>query len=426
MLTVKNTKFSFSFYRKFVVMLALPAALTGCCSTCTTPATNCGACIPANENVGCGDTCGPIPLSAGTGCGVTSAGNDTSCAPQMSGAQVCGPQCNSCPTGNGAFMTCGTGGFNGCNVPHELEKTALPEYRIEPPDILLIEAVNNLRPADAPIGAGEPLIIRVNRTLPVLETEGVVSESFKKIDGPYIVGTDGYVNLGPEYGQVLCAGQPLAEVQRRIEVHLNRILKQPQVLVTLPDPTAKQIVAGEHLVRPDGTVGLGVYGGVFVAGKTLREAKAAIEAHLSSFMHAPEIAIDVLGYNSKVYYIVTDGGGAGEQVTRLPCTGNETVLDAISQIRGLPTVANKGQIWVARPSGRQHGIDQVLHVDWDAIVQGGQSYTNYQILPGDRLYVKADRCIAFDTKLAKITAPLERILGLVALGSFAFNNNNGN
>ena len=319
---------------------------------------------------------------------------------------------------------CGCG--TGCNIPHELQKTALPEYRIEPPDVLLIEAVNNLRPADAPVGSGEPLIIQVNRTLPALEDEDRVSQAFKKIDGPYIVGTDGYVigtdgylNLGPEYGKVLCAGQPLEEISRRIEKHLNRILKNPQVLVTLPDPSAKQIVAGEHLVRPDGTVGLGVYGGVFVAGMTLREAKAAIEAHLSQHMHAPEISIDVLGYNSKVYYVIADGGGAGEQVHRLPCTGNETVLDAISQIRGLPTVACKGQIWIARPSGQCHGIDQVMHIDWDAIAQGAQTCTNYQILPGDRLYVKADRWIAFDTKLAKITAPLERVLGFTVLGNGA-------
>jgi polysaccharide export outer membrane protein len=413
MLTVKTTKFSLQ-YVAIAAAFGMSAMLTGCCSTCSTPATNFGTCVPNCGDEGCGSTPGLMPACASTGCGVTSLGSDTTCAPQMCGTV-------GCTTGSCGDI-CSTG--YGCNVPCELQKTALPEYRIEPPDVLLIEAVNNLRPVDSPIGAGEPLIIQVNRTLPALDTEDRVSQAFKKIDGPYIVGTDGYVNLGPEYGKVLCVGQPLEEIQRRIEVHLNRILKSPQVLVTLPDPTAKQIVAGEHLVRPDGTVGLGIYGGVFVAGKTLRDAKAAIEAHLSEFMHAPEIAIDVLGYNSKVYYVIADGGGAGEQVHRLPCTGNETVLDAISQINGLPTVANKGQIWVARPSGQCNGMDQVLQVDWNAIAQGAQTCTNYQILPGDRLYVKADRCIVFDTQLGKVMAPFERILGIASLGRFASGGNN--
>ena len=38
--------------------------------------------------------------------------------------------------------------------------------------------------------------------------------------------------------------------------------------------------------------------------------------------------MDVQGFNSKLYYVILDGGGAGQQVVRLPVTGNETVLDA--------------------------------------------------------------------------------------------------
>ncbi len=43
--------------------------------------------------------------------------------------------------------------------------------------------------------------------------------------------------------------------------------------------------------------------------------------------------------------------------------------------------------------------------------------TNYQILPGDRIYVKADDLITIDTFVAKVTAPLERIMGFVLLGN---------
>jgi len=314
---------------------------------------------------------------------------------------------------------CGEGGYGGecCEVPRELHKTSMPEYRIEPPDVLLIEASNHLRTATAPILAGEPLMIQVNRTLPADKTDPSVAQQFKTINGMYVIGTDGYVNLGPEYGKVLCAGEPLNEVQRRVEVHLNRILKKPQVMVTLPDPTTKQIVAGPHLVRPDGTVGLGIYGDVYLAGMSMSEAKCEIERHLSTHMHAPEVSIDVLGYNSKFYYVIADGGGAGERVTRLPITGNETVLDAISQVSGLPSVACKGQIWIARPSPECCRPDQLLHVDWRGIAEGAQTCTNYQLLPGDRLYVKADRFVTFDTNFAKITAPFERILGFTILGN---------
>lgn len=381
---------------------------------CTTT----GNCIPATPNC-------TSPQSGYVLSQATVSGQTEGCVQAgASSAQGClAGGCVTAGYGQGGY------GISGCDVPRELRKASLPEYRIEPPDVLLIEAANNLRQANAPILAGEPLIVQVNRTIPYDDDEDPISRQFKTINGPYVVGTDGYLNLGPEYGKVHCAGQPLAEIQRRVELHLKRILTNPQVLVTLPDPSTKQAVAGQHLVRPDGTVGLGVYGGVYIAGMTLAEARLAIEQHLSQHMHNPDISVDVLGYNSKVYYVIADGGGAGEQVQRFPSTGNETVLDAVAQIRGLPTVANKGQIWIARPSPNSCQADQILHVDWNAIAQGAQTDTNYQILPGDRLYVKADRWITFDTNFAKITAPFERILGFAILGGAAsrsFNNNYNN
>ena len=112
----------------------------------------------------------------------------------------------------------------------------MPEYRIEIPDILLIEAVHNLCPADAIIHAGELRIVQANRTVPVGVQENRVAQRFKQINGIYIIGTDGYLNLGPEYGKVLVAEQKFSEIQRQVELHLQRILTYPQVLVTLPNP----------------------------------------------------------------------------------------------------------------------------------------------------------------------------------------------
>ncbi len=350
-----------------------------------------------------------------------------------------GSSCSTCPTTMPAIVLpalpvgghCGLGGgrtgctsditqccmTDNCDVPRELRKTSLPIYRIEPPDILLIEAVNNLRPEYAPVHAGEPLLIQVSRTIPVSREEESVSRQFKQINGLYMIGTDGYVDLGPEYGKVLVAEQPIAEIQRRVEAHMQKLLRQSQVLVTLPMPQNQQYVAGQHLVRPDGTVHLGIYGSVYVTGMTLDQAKQAIEQHLYQHIHNPVVSVDVLAYNSKKYYVITDGGGAGEQVFPMPSMGNETVLDAIGNIRGLPTVASKGDIWIARPAPGDCRPDQILKIDWNAIAQGGQTATNYQILPGDRIYVKADKLIRFDTAVAKLTAPFERILGFTILGN---------
>jgi polysaccharide export outer membrane protein len=184
----------------------------------------------------------------------------------------------------------------------------------------------------------------------------------------------------------------------------------------MPDVAGKQPVTGEHLVRPDGTVALGIYGEVFVAGLTLPEVKAAEEHHLSTQMHDPQVSVDVLAYNSKKIYVIMDGGGYGEQQVTLPCTGNETVLDAIGQVYGLSQVSSK-KIWIARPAPSQYESSQILDVHWRAITREGVTTTNYQLFPGDRVYVQADHLIATDNFLGKVFAPVERFLGVVALGT---------
>ncbi len=196
------------------------------------------------------------------------------------------------------------------------------------------------------------------------------------------------------------------------------IIEPPDILLVeaIPNLPDQQPIQGEHLVRPDGTIGLGIYGSVFVAGLTLNQARDAIFDHLAKYIKKPvlKLNVDVLVYNSKIIYIIADGAGFGEQVVRLPYTGSETVLDAISQIGGLPAVSSKKKIWVARPA--PDNSVQNLPVDWKGITQDGLVATNYQVFPGDRIYIQSDRLLALDGIVSKMVAPIERVLGVTFLG----------
>jgi polysaccharide export outer membrane protein len=74
-------------------------------------------------------------------------------------------------------------------------------------------------------------------------------------------------------------------------------------------------------------------------------------------------------------------------------------------------------MWVARPGCNESGGDQILPVDWLAVTQRGDISTNYQIMPGDRLYVAEDKLVAFDTALGKMFSPVERLFGVTLLGT---------
>ncbi len=291
-----------------------------------------------------------------------------------------------------------------------------PPYVIEPPDVLLIDTIRMVPRPPYTVQPLDQLLIRVAETLPN-----------QPIDGAYTVTPDGTINLGFSYGTARVAGQSLETVEESVRKQVGRVLKNPQVAVGLAQYRGVQMARGEHLVRQDGTISLGSYGSVYVTGMTIAQAKYAIEKHLSQFVLDPEISLDVLAYNSKAYYVIADGGGYGQVVLRLPVTGKETVLDAIGQVQGLPAVASKRRIWVARPAPADHSCMQILPVDWNAITQGGSTATNYQIFPGDRIHIHADRLIRLDNAIAKVLAPVERMFGITLLGSAtvqSFNRNN--
>jgi polysaccharide biosynthesis/export protein len=258
-------------------------------------------------------------------------------------------------------------------VPRELDKITLPPYVIEAPDQLLIEVFQRARVPD------------------IDEKNGKVR-------------TD-------------AAGKELTREES----------------VRLP----VQAVTGNFQVRLDGTVGLGFWGSVPVSGLTLDQAQDAIRAQvvrnevLQQFGTKKEsvyVIVDVVAYNSKRYYVITDGGGpgAGEQVVSFPITGSETVMDAISNVGGLSDVSSKRNIWVARRTPHCGQPWQILPVDWVGMSQHGHTVTNYQIMPGDRIYVKAQKLVSIDRTLARMISPVERMFGITLLGASTVNNIKGN
>jgi polysaccharide export outer membrane protein len=291
-------------------------------------------------------------------------------------------------------------------TPRELCKVTLPDYIIEPPDVLSIEAVTIL--------PKQPYSLRPLDVVTIVTT-GLPEEL--NLAGEFPVQADGTIQLGFGLGPVqtvMASGKTVEQLQTELLDQLKQTYREPEVSVTLIQMAAQQQIAGDHLVAPDGKVNLGTYGRVRVVGMTMEEAKVAIENHLAQYLEKPEIALDVLGYNSKVYYVITQGGGLGDQVVILPSRGNETVLDAIGQVQGLSSTSST-RMWVARPGTNACMGDQLLPVDWLAVTQRGDTTTNYQLLPGDRLYVSEDKLVAFDTKIGKIFSPLERIFGFTSL-----------
>jgi polysaccharide export outer membrane protein len=229
-----------------------------------------------------------------------------------------------------------------------------------------------------------------------------------------------------------------------IPAELNKT-SLPDYIVEPPDLIVVEVlealpgrpITGERLVRPDGTISLDFYGKVYVAGLTPTEIKEKIVLHLRKYINdevlglieedpetgerrpvppaeSDRVFVDVTAYNSKVYYVMGDVLAPG----RLPITGNETVLDAINYAGGLAPTASVPNIRLVRPAPPGACCEQLLPVNYEAIVHGGDPTTNYQLMPGDRLVVYRDPIVRTTIFIDRLAAPFNSVVQTMLTYSF--------
>jgi polysaccharide biosynthesis/export protein len=141
-------------------------------------------------------------------------------------------------------------------------------------------------------------------------------------------------------------------------------------------------------VRSDGNIDLGFLGDVYVSGLTLEQVEQKIAQHLNAASgpgrprQPYRVSVRLVnGSASKSYYVL----GAVSTQGKFPATGNETVLDAILAA-GLKSYSLPEKAYLVRPHPAG-GPDQVFSIDWFGIKDRGDTLTNYQVFPGDRIVV---------------------------------------
>jgi polysaccharide export outer membrane protein len=168
------------------------------------------------------------------------------------------------------------------------------------------------------------------------------------------------------------------------------VVEPPDELEITARPNTLELMQLTVTVQIDGTIDLGFYGDVYVSGLTLSQCELKIAQHLAQVAQRRRLPLTepievsvrlVNGSQSKRYYVLGTVGTQGS----FPITGNETVLDGILQA-GLRSNSLPEKAYLVRPhpSG---GPDQILKIDWFGIKVRGDTTTNYQLFPGDRIIV---------------------------------------
>src|SRR5260221_10618887 len=168
------------------------------------------------------------------------------------------------------------------------------------------------------------------------------------------------------------------------------IVEPPDELEIAVRPTLSQLTQNTAVVQSDGNLDLGFAGDVYVAGLTLAQVETKLAQHLQQFVTAeegrqkPQLEVSVRlndATKSKFYYVI----GTVTTQGRFPVSGNDTVLDAIL-LAGLKSNSLPERAYLVRPL-LNGGPDHVYKIDWCAITKRGDTLPNYQLFPGDRIYV---------------------------------------
>lgn len=166
------------------------------------------------------------------------------------------------------------------------------------------------------------------------------------------------------------------------------VVEPPDELEISVKPTYPDLSVTTLPVQMDGNIDLGFVGDVYVAGLTLEQIETKVAQQLNALAgkRVPRGGYQVSarlvnGSQSKSFYVL----GAVTTQGKFPITGNETVLDGILQA-GLRTNSMPEKAYLVRPHPAG-GTDQIMAIDWCGIRDRGDSLTNYQLFPGDRIIV---------------------------------------
>jgi polysaccharide biosynthesis/export protein len=192
-------------------------------------------------------------------------------------------------------------------------------------------------------------------------------------------------NRVPQFGAI-DANQP-GELRKVSQS--SYIIEPPDELEITAQPPFPDWGQSSFVVQADGNVDLGFAGDAYVSGLTLAEAEERIAVQLNDAARGQNpppsksyrVSVKVTTSQSKHYYVVGTVATQG----KFPSNGNDTVLDAILQA-GLKTNSLPEKAYLVRPHPLG-GEDQVYKIDWFGIRDRGDTLTNYQVFPGDRIVV---------------------------------------
>jgi len=141
-------------------------------------------------------------------------------------------------------------------------------------------------------------------------------------------------------------------------------------------------VSGAYIINSEGKIQYEFIGDVKIEGMKKDEIKALLTELLSEFVIAPDVTVKIIGYNSKIVYVIGEVRAPGKIFMR---GDTITVREALIQA-GLPLLTGKiAKSRLITPSDSGRAERKI--VDVNKLLYEGDLRENLIMKPGDTLYI---------------------------------------
>ena len=312
----------------------------------------------------------------------------------------------SCESGNGRIAICAfilliTVCSTGCSTLSSLGLPfGTPRNRLlkSAKEISEIPGHGILAPKELAITPMPGYVVEIGDTLAI---ETVSFDASIRLPGDQIVKPDGTISLG-EFGNVLVTGKSIESIESELQSIIDREITATEEAGFQRDRSDKErekqdlgevaeleFESGESDESDNGSDDTSDIGVIDFDENRSQQAeldeqreRREFERRLKLKLSQNQVSVRLTNWDSKKIYVLGEVNTPGS----FNFIGNETVLDAILEAGGLSAKANHHAIIVSRPSNCGD-CRTVMKVCYDHIVQLGDASTNYQLHPGDRVFV---------------------------------------
>lgn len=175
-------------------------------------------------------------------------------------------------------------------------------------------------------------------------------------------------------------------------------------------------VSGQYIVNQEGKIQYEFVGDVHIAGQTKDEVAESLQDTLTEYIISPEVTVKIIGYNSKVVYVIGEVGQPGKIFMR---GDTITVREALLQA-GLPLLTAKVEkSKLFTPSA--DGVPEQKKVNVKDLLYKGDLRENLVMKPGDTLFIPPTAMTKVMRTIQPVAAPISTGAGLgrtVTTGGF--------